>query len=237
MTRQVYILEDEADAAQLFERALAAEGFQTRLFGRIADFCDALAAQCPDLCIVDLGLPDGDGAELLGRELAAAEAPTIIVSGRGALADKLRGLEAGAEDYLVKPFDPAELAARAQVVLRRRSNAARAQKPDEIAAFAGWRVNFSTFHLIATDDTEDGLSKAEAALLRAFVDAPGRVLSRTALLEICAPLGDEAFDRAIDVRVSRLRKKLGDDPKRPTLIKTVYGAGYVFAAKVEWLSR
>ncbi len=236
MSGRVYILEDEAEIAELYARALRREGFEPRIFNRIAGFCAALAEARPDLCVIDLGLPDGDGAELLGQEIAAADAPTIIVSGRGALADKLQGLEAGAEDYVVKPVDPAELAARARVVLRRR-RASRSAAEDEIAEFAGWRVNFSTYRLSAPDGDEEALSQAEATLLRGFVDAPGRVLSRAALLDICGPVAEEAFDRAIDVRVSRLRKKLRDDPKRPGLIKTVYGAGYVFAAEVAWISR
>lgn len=237
MSGRVYILEDEAEVADLYAKALREEGFEPMVFDRISAFCDALAAQKPDLCVIDLGLPDGDGAELLGQEIAAAEAPTIIVSGRGALADKLKGLESGAEDYVVKPVDPAELAARARVVLRRRGGAAGRSTREEIASFAGWRANFSTYRLLAEDGAEEALSQAEATLLRGFVDAPGRVLSRAALLDICGPMTEEAFDRAIDVRVSRLRKKLRDDPRRPALIKTVYGAGYVFAADVDWISR
>lgn len=247
MTKTVYILEDERDVAELFERALRRESLAPRIFTRLADFLAALNAERPDLCIVDLGLPDGDAAALFGREIASADAPTIIVSGRGALADKLHGLESGAEDYIVKPVDPAELAARARVVLRRRDDRSRARSSDseDVAVFAGWRANFSTYRLTA-EPAHDGeapaaahqmLSQTEAVVLRAFVDAPGRILSRAALLSMCEPIGEELFDRAIDVRVSRLRKKLRDDPKRPKLIKTVYGAGYVFAAQVRWLSK
>lgn len=233
MSELVYILEDDQDVAAIFARALEQEGFTPELFRRIADFRRALAHRRPALSILDLGLPDGDAAELLGREIAAAGAPTIIVSGRSALEDKLLGLEGGAEDYVVKPVDPAELVARARIVLRRRTEAASAAR-DEIAEFAGWRANFATYRLTAPEGDDEALSQADAVLLRGFLEAPGRVLSRSALLDLCGAIGQEAFDRAIDVRVSRLRKKLRDDPKKPELIKTVYGAGYVFAAEVRW---
>ena len=237
MSELIYLLEDEPDIARLFAHALAKQGFETRTFTRISTFCDALAAARPDLCVIDLGLPDGDGAELLEQELAAAETPAIIVSGRGALADKLQSFEAGAEDYLVKPIDPEELAARARVVLRRRLKKTQTAEPEAIAEFDGWRANFSTYTLSAADGGKEALSQAEAVLLRGFLDAPGRVLSRAALLDICGPVTEDSFDRAIDVRVSRLRKKLREDRRNPTIIKTVYGAGYLFAADVTWISR
>ena len=150
-------------------------------------------------------------------------------------------MEHGADDYLVKPVDPLELAARSRAVLRRGAAAAQTQQAAAsdsssaaIAQFAGWRADFDAYRLIAPDGAEEEMTHAEATLLRAFVEAPGRVLTRNTLLDICAPLGDESFDRMIDVRVSRLRKKLRDDPRKPTHLKTVYGAGYIFASPVVW---
>lgn len=233
----IYVLEDEDDLAELYRRTLHDGGFAVELFSDIESFVAEVERQEPALCLLDLSLPDGDGLIVLKTTLANNRAPVIIASGRGGLGDKLIGLESGADDYIVKPIEPLELLARVKSVLRR----SRPQEAEEqvevgrdVAIFGEWQVNFSTFELTGPGPSADMLSQADIQLLRVLVKAPGRVLSRDFLMEACGPQLDDTFDRTIDVRISRLRKKLKDDPKSPKIVKTVYGAGYVFAPKVVW---
>jgi DNA-binding response OmpR family regulator len=239
---RIYILEDDRDIAAIYARALTAEGYATEQFGDVDSFARRVRELPPALCIVDLGLPDGSGLSVMRDLLSGLGVATIIVTGRGGLDDKLKGLDYGADDYIVKPVEPLELAARVKTVLRRVSQRQETARPtnagqakSELAEFAGWRVDFGSFRLISPDNEVTTLSRADSQILRAFLEAQGRVLSREFLLDLCVAAGDENFDRAIDVRVSRLRKKLKDDSRRPTHIRTVYGAGYVFASTATWL--
>lgn len=241
-THRIYILEDDRDIAAIYARALKADGYETEQFGDVRSFARRINESPPALCIVDLGLPDGDGLSVLRNLLSREGLATIIVTGRGGLHDKLRGLDYGADDYVVKPVEPLELVARVKTVLRRVDGRPETAEPaiagqakSELAEFAGWRVDFGSYQLISPDNEVTTLSKADSQILRAFLEAQGRVLSREFLLDLCVLAGDENYDRAIDVRVSRLRKKLKDDPRRPTHIRTVYGAGYVFASVATWL--
>jgi len=229
----IYILEDEADVRALYERELKTHGFAITSFGTIAQFDAALAENEPDLCIIDLSLPDGDALTLLRDTLGNMDVPTIVVSGRGALGDRVLGLDFGADDYLVKPINTIELAARARSLLRRVEKASATTQNDrmEKVVFANWRADFSTLELTSPSGDTEQMSAADARLLRAFVSSPGKVLSRNRLMDLYAEDND-AFDRSIDAQVSRLRKKLQDTAKNPKLIRTVYGAGYVFTPKV-----
>lgn len=236
--RRIYILEDDSDVAAVFARALTGEGYQVQSFAEVGSFARRVVEAAPDLAVVDLGLPDGDGLSVLRGSLSRQGVATIIVTGRGGLSDKLKGLDYGADDYVVKPVEPLELVARVKTVLRRVGGPA-AKLPDAahatIAEFAGWRVDFDTLQLTSPEQDTATLSRSDARLLRAFIDAQGRVLTREFLLDFCEIGAEENFDRAIDVRVSRLRKKLRDDVRSPTHIRTVYGAGYVFASPATWL--
>jgi DNA-binding response OmpR family regulator len=241
-TNRIFILEDDRDIAAIFARALKAEGYETEQFGDVHSFAQHVRERPPALCIVDLGLPDGSGLSVLRDLLSGLDVATIIVTGRGGLDDKLKGLQSGADDYIVKPVEPLELVARVKTVLRRvsrRMATAQATKPElgksDLAEFAGWRVDFGSYRLTSPDNEVTTLSKGDTQILRAFLEAQGRVLSREFLLDLCVAAGDENYDRAIDVRVSRLRKKLKDDSRQPTHIRTVYGAGYVFASTATWL--
>jgi DNA-binding response OmpR family regulator len=233
MTQTVYILEDEPATARIMSRALEEYGLATRAFRRRADFQREATRQRPDLCLIDLTLPDGDGLEIVGSFLRTAEIPTIIVTGREGLSDRVLGLEMGADDYIAKPFEPRELVARVRSLLRR-SRPREAAPDGRIATFDGWTADFDACELHAPDGSVQRLSAAETRLLRSFVSAAGRVLSRGRLLELDNPDALEPDDRSIDARISRLRRKLGDDPKSPRIIRTVYGAGYLFALKPVW---
>ena len=237
MKQLLYLLEDEAEVAQVMRRALETQGYAVERFQRRAELARALEKRRPDLCLVDLELPDGDGLSLVSELLRRQGIPAIIVTGRGDLTDRLIGLEIGADDYIVKPFEPRELVARVRAVLRR-GGEARCARPGamrRLALFEGWRADLDACTLLAPDGERVELSAAETALLRSFIEAPGRVLSRALLLDLSSQDDLEPFDRAMDVRVSRLRKKLRDNSGTPTIIRTVYGAGYVFTPRVDWV--
>ena len=142
------------------------------------------------------------------------------------------GLELGADDYIINPFDPAEVVARVRARLRK----PRAEAPalPQMARFEGWTAIFDRYILVAADGTEVPFSHAEGEVLRLFLDAPKRLISRAQMQQALGGAAGESFDRAMDVRISRLRTKLGEDPKNPRLIKTIYGAGYIFLGEVVW---
>jgi DNA-binding response OmpR family regulator len=229
----IAVVEDDADIARLIQRTLGEFGFAVERYGRGADLLRKVGNLAPDACIVDLGLPDMDGLEVL-RKLIEHDLPVIVLTGRGGVADRVLGLELGADDYLAKPFEPRELVARINAVLRR--TARRAGAAPMVARFAGWTFDPEAMALTAPDGEAVRLSRAEAQLLELFVGAPNRILTRDHLMHVRGTAG-QAFDRSIDVRISRLRQKLRDDPQNPHLIRTIYGAGYLFATAVEWQKR
>lgn len=177
-----------------------------------------------------MGLPDRDGLALVHRLASDSGAVIIIVSGRAQVQDRVTGLELGADDYITKPFEPAEVVARIRARLRRPSQSA-TQRPQTLR-FAGWTADFDRYLLTAPDGIETPLSHAEAEVLRLFTDNPRRLITRAQMLETLGGTAGDSFDRAMDVRISRLRTKLGEDPKNPRLIKTIYGAGYIFLAEI-----
>jgi DNA-binding response OmpR family regulator len=184
----------------------------------------------PVACIVDLGLPDIDGLRLI-KELTETGVAILAVTGRGDLADRVLGLEIGADDYLVKPFEPREMVARLNSVLRRISKGA---NPHLVAMFGGgWQFDVDAVCLTSPGGQRVVVSRAEAQILELFLRSPHRVLTRDQLMDACGT-GEDALDRSIDVRVSRLRQKLGDDAQHQRFIRTIYGAGYLFASAVEW---
>lgn len=237
--RLVFVLEDNTDIARLVCNTLGEHGYRTEAFSRAGDLRRRVRVRRPDLCIVDLGLPDEDGFEVVRGLRATGDMPVIIMTGRAGVTDRVLGLELGADDYVVKPFEPRELVARVNAVLRRARRDASAATSGEgaLARFAGWTFDHATHTLTARDGVVTELSTAEARLLMAFVTAPNRILSRDSLLGDDGRDDRAPFDRAIDVRISRLRHKLERDPKNPQLIKTVYGSGYLFASSVQWVNR
>lgn len=236
MSTLVYLLEDDLDIARLIERTLLAQGFALRHFRRVAEFEREMRRQAPDLCLIDLSLPDGDGLALLGAGVIPASVPRIVVTGRGSVTDRVIGLEIGADDYIVKPFEPRELAARLRAVLRRARLPAEAREAAArpVAQFGDWTADLLACKLTHTSGRALELSSSETRLLEAFLKAPHRVLSRAQLLDLPQARADDPFDRSIDARVCRLRRKIEPDPHEPALIRTVYGAGYILTVPVHW---
>lgn len=232
----VYLVDDEADIRTLVCATLQDYGFHTVAFANGRDVRIAIRRQPPDLCIVDLGLPDMDGLSLVRELWEDVRFGVVILSGRGALSDKVLGLELGADDYIAKPFEPRELVARVKTVIRRRDQllSMSAAGAAAVARFAGWTFDLGNLSLTDGAGRLETLSAAEAGLLLALLKAPKRVLSREQLQSAQDDRDDGPFDRSIDVRISRIRKKIEADPRHPQLIKTVYGAGYLFAGDVEW---
>lgn len=228
----VTILDDEPQIRLMLAEALEAAGFRTAGFGRATEFEAAMAGMNPDICLVDLGLPDKDGLALVHRLATNLGAAIIIISGRNQVQDKITGLELGADDYIIKPFDPAEVVARARALLRRGRTTPSTKS--RIARFAGWSADFDQFLLQSEQGDPTPFSHAEGEVLRLFLEAPNRLITRAQMQELLGGEAGDSFDRAMDVRVSRLRTKLRDDPKKPKLIKTIYGAGYIFLGDVEW---
>ncbi|HET6414482.1 MAG TPA: response regulator transcription factor [Anaeromyxobacter sp.] len=183
-----------------------------------------------DVVLLDLMLPGKDGLEVCREVRARSDVPIIVLTARGEEADRVMGLELGADDYLAKPYSPRELLARIRAVTRR----AKGRAGPALGAF---RVGSLTIdpgaRRVELEGEEVHLTGYEFALLEALARRAGRVLSREQLMELAKGSAEDAFDRSIDVHVSRLRQKLGDDPKRPRLIKTVRGSGYVLAGEPE----
>lgn len=226
----IAILDDEADIRRLLSSALEEAGFRTQSFARATEFEAALRRIQPDACLIDLGLPDRDGLALVHRLASQSGAAIIIISARAQLQDRVTGLELGADDYITKPFEPTEVVARIRARLRKppRDTAPERQQ----IRFAGWTADFDRYVLTSPDGIDTPISHAEAEVLRMFLDSPRRLITRAQMLETLGGTAGESFDRAMDVRISRLRTKLGEDPRNPRLIKTIYGAGYIFLAEL-----
>ncbi len=227
----VAILDDEAEIRRMLSDALEEAGFRTTAYARATEFEAGLKRSQPDVCLVDLGLPDRDGLALVHRLALESGATIIIISGRAQVQDRVTGLELGADDYIIKPFDPAEVVARIRARLRK----PRAETPlQQVARFAGMCAQFDRYILIDAQGRETPFSHAEGEVLRLFLESPNRLISRAQMQQALGGVAGESFDRAMDVRISRLRTKLGEDPKNPKLIKTIYGAGYIFLGDVTW---
>ncbi|QYX57066.1 response regulator transcription factor [Roseovarius sp. SCSIO 43702] len=227
----IAILDDEPEIRTMLAETLAEAGFRTISFGRAREFEASLNNVTPDVCLVDLSLPDRDGLSLVHRLALEKGAIVIIISGRAQVRDRVTGLELGADDYIIKPFDPTEVVARIRARLRRD---APVEPKRSTAEFHGWTARFDRFVLEREDGRETSFSHAEGEVLRLFLERPKRLITRSAMLDELGGSAGESFDRAMDVRISRLRTKLDEDPKNPKLIKTIYGAGYIFLADVTW---
>lgn len=233
---RILIVDDDPDVRELVRYELETRDWEVTEAATAAEVAPALAA-APDLILLDLCLPDQDGLALAARLRATSAIPIIILTGLGGDVDRIVGLEMGADDYVVKPFNPRELVARIKAVLRRTGAAA---MPVEWAGhdrrrFAGWVIDLTARSLETPAGQAVALTNAEFLLLEAFVRAPRCVLSRDQLLERTRTDGGEVFDRTIDVLILRLRRKIEPNPRAPQLIRTERGAGYVLDAEVRRL--
>lgn len=228
---KVLVVEDDLQIAKQIKAALNNAGFECHLAMSATNFLGQLEPADPDLCIIDLGLPDFDGMDLVNEVKARSRASVLILTGRGNIRDKVSGLETGADDYMVKPFDHAELVARIRSILRRKPINPVQIPIKERASFQGWYFNLANNSLKTDSGEKVLLTSAEAELLKIFVKNPRRVLPRERLV---GHRYSSALDRSVDIRISRLRKKL-ENPEAPQeIIKTVYGAGYIFVSEVLW---
>jgi len=231
---RLLIVEDEADIAEAVAEYMAANGLSVRTAGDVATARALIAEAMPDVAMLDIALPGEDGLSL-ARGLRAAHGQAIgiiMVTAAADVVDRVVGLEIGADDYVAKPFDLRELLARVRAVLRR-VEASRAAvnlpaKPAERLPFGAHTIDLAARKLLDHAGEEITLTAMEFDLVLAFAERPGRVLSRAQLLDIAHPGGSDPFDRSIDVRITRLRRKVETNPDAPALIRTVRGAGYVF---------
>lgn len=235
----ILVVDDDPEVREVIEEYLSEEGFRVSLAPDGPAMWAVLAEDSVDLVILDVKLPGEDGLSLAAELRRRGDSAIIMLSRKDDLVDRVAGLEVGADDYVAKPFHLRELLARVRSVLRRRDaspgQSAPAAKESARASlrFAGWVLDPHARRLTGPDDRPVELSSAEFDLLLAFLEHPGRALSRDRLLDLARGREAAAFDRSIDVQVGRLRRKIEPDPKRPALIKTVRGAGYMFAAAVE----
>lgn len=225
---RVLIVDDDPDIREGLVEVFRRAGFVASSAGDVPSMERSLAATGADLIVLDLMMPGEDGLSACKRLSGKGRPPIIMLSALGDDADRIVGLEIGADDYLSKPCNPRELVARAKAVLRRGRDTS-ASSADAVR-FAGFRLDVARRELVDPDDVVIPLSAGEFRLLRAFVERPQRVLSREQLLDYAFDNDSDVFDRAVDVQVSRLRRKL-ERPGRIEIIRTVRGEGYLFAVK------
>ncbi|MHA0317328.1 response regulator [Sphingomonas melonis] len=226
----ILVVDDDASIRDAIADFLGGHGYAVRT-ARNAAACDHELAQAPvDLIVLDVMMPGEDGLSLC-RRLAPAGTAILMLSALDAVTDRIVGLEVGAWDYLTKPFEPRELLARVRALLRRPGAERADPNTNDGVSFAGWWLDMEQRRLRDPAGRPLALSEGEHALLAAFVRRPGRILTRDALLDLARGLDAASYDRAIDIAVSRLRRKLGDADPAP-LIETVRGVGYRFLPTV-----
>ncbi|MDP3801310.1 response regulator [Brevundimonas sp.] len=225
---RILVVDDDPGIREVLCDYLVQHGYDAVGAASAAEMDRAMTRQAPDLIVLDLMMPGEDGLSVC-RRLTGKGPPIVMLSAMGEDTDRIIGLELGADDYLAKPCNPRELLARVRAVLRRPREAT-AEGP--ALTFAGWRLDLLRRELTRPDGQAVALSAGEFALLRAFVERPGRVLTRDQLLERARGADADVFDRAMDVQISRLRKKLNDGSGLE-MIQTLRGEGYMFDVKVE----
>ncbi len=232
----VLALDDDASIRSLIAEYLSHNDLRVTTVSSGRELAAAMARETVDLVVLDLRLPGEDGMQIARKLRAESAIPILMLTGRVDEADRVMGLELGADDYLTKPFSPRELLARIRALLRRaQSNATVADAIAKVRAyrFGGWELNIGLRRLKSTDGKTLDLTNGEFSLLTAFLSAPQRVLTRDQLLDLSRLHNAEVYDRSIDVQILRLRRKIEPDPANPTYIRTERGAGYVFNAAVD----
>jgi two-component system OmpR family response regulator len=231
----VLVVDDDAAIRQLVDEYLGRNDFRVSAAVDGAGFAAALRNQVLDLVLLDLRLPGEDGMQLLRELRTESQIPVIILTGRTEEADRVMGLELGADDYLTKPFSPRELLARIRTVLRRTHAGKEVHGAPVCRAYRlpGWELNLRTRRLIGADGASVSLSNGEFNLLAALLATANRVVTRDQLIELSRRYDNEVYDRAIDVQILRLRRKIEPDPAEPRIIVTERGVGYRVAVPVE----
>jgi len=235
----VLAIDDDPAMRQLIAEYLRENDLRVSAVASGEEMLRVLSEEAIDVVVLDLRLAGEDGMDLAKKIRAESQVPIIMVTGRKDEADRVMGLELGADDYITKPFSPRELLARVRAVLRRYKAVeellpARDEKR-RAYRFAGWELNLRTRRLVSPQGERIELTNGEFSLLQAFCAAPGRILSRDQLLELSRLNRAEVYDRSIDVQILRLRRKLEPNPSQPAYIKTERGAGYMFDVSVEVL--
>ena len=226
MAERILMIDDDSRLAGMVQDYLGGAGFRVTVAGTGRDGEALLKRDAFDAVILDLMLPDADGLDLCRRLRASSDVPILMLTARGEPMDKVVGLEIGADDYLAKPFEPRELQARLRAILRRKAGGGAVRS--DILRFGRLEIDKGA-RVVRVDGEERTITSYQFALLLALAERAGRVLSRDALMDLLKGEKLEAFDRSVDVHVSRIRAALEDDPKKPRRILTLRGTGYVFA--------
>ncbi|WP_121118889.1 response regulator [Croceibacterium ferulae] len=229
---RLLLVDDEPSLREPLADYLVRQGFAVRAAPDAARARSLLVEERPDLVLLDIMMPGEDGLSLCRHLVETRELPVILLTARGEATDRIIGLEIGADDYVVKPFEPRELVARIRSVLRRATRAPVMTEEDALYEFDGWRLDPLKRRLTDPEGTVVPISSAEFRLLVAFLSHPRQVLDRDRLLDMVQGREAHLFDRAVDNQVSRLRRKVETDSRDPRLIQTVWGGGYRFAADV-----
>lgn len=231
----ILVVDDDRELRGLLSAYLQKQGYRVTAVADGKAMRAAINTSRPDVVVLDVMLPGEDGFSLCRELRARSEIPIIMLTARGEETDRIVGLELGADDYLAKPYSPRELLARIKSVLRRARSLPDNLKPDQARQFrfAGWSLDTATRNLTSPEGVIVALSGTEFRLLRIFLDHPNSVLTRDQLVDLMLARDAVPYDRAIDVQVSRLRQRLGEGAREPSIIKTVRGQGYVLAAHVD----
>ena len=233
---RILVVDDDPRIRKLLRDAFERENFDVIEASDSASMLRSVARFEVDVIALDIGLPGEDGLSAARKLRAGSDVPILMITGKGDTVDKVLGLELGADDYICKPFHIREVVARVRAVLRRREvamqRAAQAVAPREVVRFDGWRIDLARRELRRENGEEQELTGAEFELLRLFVANPNKVLSRDQIMDRLKGRAWSPYDRGIDMQVRRLRKKIEEDPAHPRRIKTIRGAGYLFAAVV-----
>lgn len=229
----VLVVDDEPELREMVEEYLSKQGFKVTTAGNGVAMRDIVAEQPVDLVLLDVRMPGEDGLSLARFLREHYSVGIIMLTAMGEVVDRIVGLEMGADDYISKPFDPRELLARVKSVLRRLSAPATANEnaPEQFASgvrFRDYVLNLESNQLFNADGAEIPITGMEFDLLKAFITHPNRVLTRDQLLDLAHNRNWDPFDRSIDVRITRIRRKIEQDPAKPQIIKTVWGKGYIF---------